>query len=153
MFMTEELQQKWQPVLEHPELEAIKDPYKKAVTALVLENQSHAMREDRRMLSETSDPGPTNIAGGVQNFDPILISLVRRSLPNLIAYDVAGVQPMTGPTVLTVHWQQTQASTHKTMHQVQAILHQVSLCLQALLKDLALMVIQHSSKWHSALRK
>ena len=100
MFMTEELQQKWQPVLEHPELEAIKDPYKKAVTALVLENQSHAMREDRRMLSETSDPGPTNIAGGVQNFDPILISLVRRSLPNLIAYDVAGVQPMTGPTGL-----------------------------------------------------
>ena len=101
MYLTEELQKKWEPVLEHPELEAIKDPYKKAVTALVLENQEQAMRQDRMALNETlSDAGPTNVAGGVQNFDPILISLVRRSLPNLIAYDVAGVQPMTGPTGL-----------------------------------------------------
>ena len=101
MYMTEELQQKWAPVLEHPELQSIKDPYKKAVTALVLENQHQAMRQDRQALNETlSDNGPTNVAGGVSNFDPILISLVRRSLPNLIAYDVAGVQPMTGPTGL-----------------------------------------------------
>jgi hypothetical protein len=98
--MTEELQKKWEPILEHPELEAIKDPYKKAVTALVLENQQQAMKQDARMLNETSDAGPTNVTTGVQNFDPILISLVRRSLPNLIAYDVAGVQPMTGPTGL-----------------------------------------------------
>ena len=100
MFMTEELQKKWQPVLEHPELASISDPYKKAVTALVLENQHQAMRQDARMLNETSDGGPTNVTGGVSNFDPILISLVRRSLPNLIAYDIAGVQPMTGPTGL-----------------------------------------------------
>lgn len=100
MFLTEELQKKWQPVLEHPELEAIKDPYKRAVTTLVLENQQQAMKQDRMALNEVSDTGPTNVAGGVQNFDPILISLVRRSLPNLIAYDVAGVQPMTGPTGL-----------------------------------------------------
>jgi hypothetical protein len=100
MYMTEELQKKWNPVLEHPELEAIKDPYKKAVTALVLENQHQAMAQDRQQLNELADGGPTNIAGGVQNFDPILISLVRRALPNLIAYDVAGVQPMTGPTGL-----------------------------------------------------
>ena len=100
MYMTEELQKKWNPVLEHPELEAIKDPYKKAVTALVLENQHQAMAQDRQQLNELADNGPTNIAGGVQNFDPILISLVRRALPNLIAYDVAGVQPMTGPTGL-----------------------------------------------------
>ena len=100
MYLTEELQKKWQPVLEHPELEAIKDPYKKAVTALVLENQHQAMAQDRMALNEASD-GPTNATGaGIQNFDPILISLVRRSLPNLIAYDVAGVQPMTGPTGL-----------------------------------------------------
>jgi hypothetical protein len=99
MYMTEELQKKWQPVLEHPELESIRDPYKKAVTALVLENQQQAMRQDRIALNE-ADPGPTNVTGGVQNFDPILISLVRRALPNLIAYDVAGVQPMTGPTGL-----------------------------------------------------
>ena len=100
MYLTEELQKKWQPVLEHPELEAIKDPYKKAVTALVLENQQQAMQQDRQSLNE-ADLGPTNVTGsGIQNFDPILISLVRRSLPNLIAYDVAGVQPMTGPTGL-----------------------------------------------------
>jgi hypothetical protein len=102
MYLTEELQGKWQAVLEHPELESIKDPYKKAVTALVLENQAQAMAKDRQVLNETNitDTGPTNVAGGVQNFDPILISLVRRALPNLIAYDVAGVQPMTGPTGL-----------------------------------------------------
>ena len=100
MYLTEELQQKWSPVLDHPELASIKDPYKRAVTALVLENQQKAMQQDRQSLNETSDAGPTNVAGGVQNFDPILISLVRRSLPNLIAYDVAGVQPMTGPTGL-----------------------------------------------------
>jgi hypothetical protein len=101
MYLTEELQKKWSPILEHPELEAIKDPYKKAVTALVLENQHQAMAQDRQALNETlTDTGPTNVAGGIQNFDPILISLVRRSLPNLIAYDIAGVQPMTGPTGL-----------------------------------------------------
>ena len=100
MYLTEELQKKWQPVLEHPELEAIKDPYKRAVTALVLENQHQAMAQDRQALNETTESGPTNVAGGVSNFDPVLISLVRRALPNLIAYDVAGVQPMTGPTGL-----------------------------------------------------
>ncbi len=102
MYMTEELQKKWQPVLEHPELESIRDPYKKAVTALVLENQQQAMRQDAMQMQSLNEnsAGPTNITGGVQNFDPILISLVRRALPNLIAYDVAGVQPMTGPTGL-----------------------------------------------------
>ena len=103
MFLSEELQQKWQPVLEHPELEAIKDPYKKAVTAVILENQQREMAAAASQLNETapSISAPTNVTGGgVQNFDPILISLVRRALPNLIAYDVAGVQPMTGPTGL-----------------------------------------------------
>ena len=100
MYMTEELSKKWAPVLEHPELEAIKDPYKRAVTTLVLENQQQAMRQDAQALNETTESGPTNVAGGVNNFDPILISLVRRALPNLIAYDIAGVQPMTGPTGL-----------------------------------------------------
>jgi hypothetical protein len=101
MYLTEELQKKWSPVLDHPELVSIKDPYKRAVTALVLENQQQAMRQDRMALNEAPTvAGPSNVTGGVQNFDPILISLVRRSLPNLIAYDVAGVQPMTGPTGL-----------------------------------------------------
>lgn len=100
MYLTEELQKKWQPVLEHPELESIKDPYKKAVTALVLENQQQAMAQDSQALNEVNSSGPSTTTGGVNNFDPILISLVRRALPNLIAYDVAGVQPMTGPTGL-----------------------------------------------------
>ena len=100
MYLSEQLQKKWEPILEHPELASIKDPYKKAVTAMVLENQQQAMAQDGQMLSEVNSAGPTNVAGGVQNFDPILISLVRRALPNLIAYDVAGVQPMTGPTGL-----------------------------------------------------
>jgi len=103
MYLTEELQKKWDPVLNHPELEAIKDPYKRSVTALVLENQQQAMAQDRMALNEAATGGstPANITGsGVNNFDPILISLVRRALPNLIAYDVAGVQPMTGPTGL-----------------------------------------------------
>jgi hypothetical protein len=96
-LINEELQEKWNPILNHPELASITDPYKKAVTAIVLENQQIAMDQDRQTLNETA---PTNVAGGISNFDPILISLVRRALPNLIAYDVAGVQPMTGPTGL-----------------------------------------------------
>ena len=97
-LLNEELQAKWGPILEHPELTSISDPYKKAVTAIILENQQAAMDSDRQTLNEAG--GPTNVAGGISNFDPILISLVRRALPNLIAYDIAGVQPMTGPTGL-----------------------------------------------------
>ena len=98
MFQTEHLQEKWQPVLEHPDLDKIEDSYKRAVTTLILENQEKAMREDQSFLSEAA---PTNsTAGQVSNWDPILISLVRRAMPNLIAYDVCGVQPMTGPTGL-----------------------------------------------------
>jgi hypothetical protein len=100
MYLSEDIQKKWEPVLEHPELDSIKDPYKKAVTAMILENQSRAMQNDREQLNEVAVDGPTNLTGGVKNYDPILISLVRRALPNLIAYDVAGVQPMTGPTGL-----------------------------------------------------
>jgi hypothetical protein len=98
MFQTEHLQEKWAPVLEHKDLPEIKDSYRRAVTTIVLENQEKALREDRSFLGEAA---PTNATGAsVDNWDPILISLVRRSMPNLIAYDVAGVQPMTGPTGL-----------------------------------------------------
>ena len=99
MFQTEHLQEKWQPVLEHPDLPKIEDSYKRAVTTLILENQEKAMREDSSFLTETA---PVNSMGGGQldTWDPILISLVRRAMPNLIAYDVCGVQPMTGPTGL-----------------------------------------------------
>jgi hypothetical protein len=98
MYNSENLQEKWQPVLNHPDLPEIKDNYRKAVTSIILENQEKAMKEDASFLSEAA---PTNSTGGtVQNYDPILISLVRRAMPNLIAYDVCSVQPMTGPTGL-----------------------------------------------------
>jgi len=98
MFNAEHLQEKWQPVLEHNDLPEIKDSYRKAVTTIILENQEKALREDRGFLGEAA---PTNATGSsVDNWDPILISLVRRAMPNLIAYDIAGVQPMTGPTGL-----------------------------------------------------
>ena len=98
MYQTENLQEKWQPVLAHPDLPEIQDSYKRAVTTLILENQEKALREDRNFLSEAA---PINSTGSsIDNWDPILISLVRRSMPNLIAYDICGVQPMTGPTGL-----------------------------------------------------
>ena len=99
MYLTEQLEQKWSPVLDHEGAGKIKDSYRRAVTAIILENQEKAMAEEGRQLNESA---PTNATSStyVQNYDPILISLVRRSLPKLIAYDVCGVQPMTGPTGL-----------------------------------------------------
>ena len=98
MYLTENLQEKWQPVLEHPDLPKIEDSYKRAVTTVILENQEKAVREDRSFMAEAA---PANATGSsVDNWDPVLISLVRRAMPNLIAYDICGVQPMTGPTGL-----------------------------------------------------
>jgi len=98
MFNSENLQEKWQPVLEHGDLPEIKDSYKRAVTSVILENQEKALKEDAAFLNEAA---PTNATGaGIGNWDPILISLVRRAMPNLIAYDICAVQPMTGPTGL-----------------------------------------------------
>jgi len=109
MFMSEQLQEKWAPILEHKDADPIKDSYKKAVTSVLLENQERFLREERGMLTEAA---PTNSVGGtgfsgsstatgpVAGFDPVLISLIRRSMPKLIAYDICGVQPMTGPTGL-----------------------------------------------------
>ena len=95
MYLSEQLQTKWNGVLDHPDLPAISDPYRKAVTAVVLENQAVEMQKAGMITETTNQTGAS-----IKNFDPILISLVRRSLPNLIAYDVCGVQPMTGPTGL-----------------------------------------------------
>ena len=97
MYLTENLQEKWQPVLEHPDLPKIEDSYKRAVTTVILENQEKAVREDASFISEAA---PTSNTTSASNWDPVLISLVRRAMPNLIAYDVCGVQPMTGPTGL-----------------------------------------------------
>jgi hypothetical protein len=113
MFLSEGLQNKWKSILDHPSLPPITDPYRKAVTAVILENQEKASQEERAQMhgSFLSEASATNSTGGglgggatatgpMAGFDPILISLVRRSLPNLIAYDICGVQPMTGPTGL-----------------------------------------------------
>ena len=98
------LMEKWGPVLDHESAPSIQDNYKKAVTARLLENQEIALQEERAQaqgnyISEAA--APNNIGGGnIGTFDPVLISLVRRAMPNLIAYDIAGVQPMSGPTGL-----------------------------------------------------
>ena len=98
------LMEKWGPVLEHESVSPIQDNYKKAVTARLLENQEVSLQEERaqaqgNFISEAA--AANNIGGGnIGSFDPVLISLVRRAMPNLIAYDIAGVQPMSGPTGL-----------------------------------------------------
>jgi len=114
-YVTDELVEKWQPVIEHPDLAEIKDAHKRSTVATLLENQERASREAATgsggysMPSLLGEAAPGNAMGAssstasdgaVDIFDPVLISLVRRSMPNLIAYDICGVQPMTGPTGL-----------------------------------------------------
>ena len=107
MPSNEVLQEKWAPLLNYDGIDPIKDAHRKAVTAQLLENQEIALREEKEFLHEAA---PTNSVGNggftssggqtVAGFDPVLISLIRRAMPNLVAYDLAGVQPMTGPTGL-----------------------------------------------------
>ena len=98
MFNAEQLQEKWAPILNHDGLGEIKDPHKRMVTSVLLENQEKMIKEEQEFLGEAA---PTNSTGSsISNFDPVLISLIRRSMPNLVAYDLAGVQPMNGPTGL-----------------------------------------------------
>jgi hypothetical protein len=117
MYLSEEIQRKWAPVLDHEALGTIKDSHRRSVTAVVLENTERALMESGahgQYQTLTEAPGAASVlpanfmggssssagAGGVDTFDPVLISLVRRAMPNLIAYDICGVQPMTGPTGL-----------------------------------------------------
>ena len=116
MFNAQALTEKWAPVLGHEGSSAITDNYRKSVTAVLLENQERFMREERGMLNEAggsagnnagaiggnalSGSGLTTQTGGLAGFDPVMISLIRRAMPNLIAYDICGVQPMSGPTGL-----------------------------------------------------
>ena len=99
MLNAEQELKKWAPVLNAEGAPAIADSYKKAVTAKLLENTEKALKEERD-ASSFGELNETTQTGGVGKFDPVLISLVRRAMPNLIAYDVAGVQPMSGPTGL-----------------------------------------------------
>jgi len=110
MFNAEYLQEKWAPILDYQGLDSIKDSHRRMVTAVLLENQEKTIREEREFLSEApTNAGNTAGAQGgfsgsggqtVAGFDPVLISLIRRAMPNLVAYDLAGVQPMNGPTGL-----------------------------------------------------
>ena len=119
MFQSEQLQEKWKPLLDYEGLDKIEDPHKRSVTAVLLENQEKFLREEQAFgsgINLMEADGPTNRAnangaqggfgadatatGPVAGFDPVLISLIRRSMPNLVAYDLAGVQPMSGPTGL-----------------------------------------------------
>ena len=109
MYISEELQRKWAPVLDHDSVGSITDSHKRNVTAIVLENTEHALRESSAHGAyQTLTEAPTNVignspssgSGAVDTFDPVLISLVRRAMPNLVAYDICGVQPMSGPTGL-----------------------------------------------------
>ena len=118
MFQSEQLQEKWAPLLNYDGLDEIKDNHRKAVTAVLLENQEKFLREqsdfaqsgsflteqpNQNTASTTNAPGFSGSAtatGPAAGFDPVLISLIRRAMPNLVAYDLAGVQPMSGPTGL-----------------------------------------------------
>ena len=120
MYLNEELQQKWAPVLEHADLPKIENAHKRGVVATLLENTEKALMEassqaaGSQFLSESPVPVNAGVAGGAGNyatFDPVLISLVRRAMPNLIAYDICGVQPMTGPTGLIFAMRSQYANT------------------------------------------
>ena len=109
MFNAEHLQEKWAPILDYQGMDTIRDSHRRAVTAILLENQERALREEREFLFETPTVNTNSGANAgfsagasspVAGFDPVLISLIRRSMPNLVAYDLAGVQPMNGPTGL-----------------------------------------------------
>jgi hypothetical protein len=119
MFHSEHLQEKWAPLLDYQGLDPIKDSHRRSVTAVLLENQERFLREESAfqaggitnlMESPTNSGNASGVGGGfgggaasagpTAGFDPVLISLIRRSMPNLVAYDLAGVQPMSGPTGL-----------------------------------------------------
>ena len=139
MYQSDELQKKWQPVLEHPDLAEIKDAHKRAVTATLLENQERSAREEShgtggyQAPSLLGEAAPTNAMGAssstasdgsIDTFDPVLISLVRRSMPNLIAYDICGVQPMSGPTGLIFAMRSrtsTQGGTEALFNEVNTV--------------------------------
>ena len=130
MFNAEQLQEKWAPILDYEGMDPIRDSHRRSVTAILLENQERELREERAFLSEsptnfTGSSGATagfsaSATGATQGFDPVLISLIRRSMPNLVAYDLAGVQPMNGPTGLIF----AMRSRYNTMSGTEALFNE-----------------------------
>jgi hypothetical protein len=133
MPLNEHLQEKWAPLLDYDGMDPIKDSHRRAVTAQLLENQEIALREEREFLYEspTNSVGATGYQSGggqtVAGFDPVLISLIRRSMPNLVAYDLAGVQPMNGPTGLIF----AMRSRYKTQGGVEALFNEADSAFSA----------------------
>ena len=125
MYLSENIQKKWGAILEHADLPEIKDNYKKTVTAILLENQEKALNEERSMLNELA---PANSIGdgsaGVAKYDPIMIGLVRRAMPNLMAYDICGVQPMTGPTGLIFAMRSVYGNTRAVASATEALFNE-----------------------------
>ena len=132
MYNSEQLQEKWAPILDYDGLDPIKDAHRRSVTAILLENQEKELREESEFLSEapnvnTQSSGSAagfsadaTAAGPVAGFDPVLISLIRRAMPNLVAYDLAGVQPMNGPTGLIF----AMRSRYKTQSGTEALFNE-----------------------------
>ena len=136
---SDHLQEKWAPLLDYDGLDPIKDPHRRAVTAALLENQEQAIREESEFLSEAAPTNSTGSSGATAGFsagagsptagfDPVLISLIRRSMPNLVAYDLAGVQPMTGPTGLIF----AMRSRFETMSGTEALFNEADTSFSAL---------------------
>jgi hypothetical protein len=127
MYLSENIQKKWSAILEHADLPEIKDNYKKTVTAILLENQEKALAEERQMLNELA---PANNIGdgtaGVAKYDPIMIGLVRRAMPNLMAYDICGVQPMTGPTGLIFAMRSVYGNTRTVANGTEALFNEAN---------------------------
>jgi hypothetical protein len=128
-MLTEQALRKWKPVLDHADMAAITDPHRRAVTATLLENQEQAVRQ--QMLAE----GPANVAGtgmspvvgsegNIKGYDPILIQLVRRAMPNLMAYDICGVQAMSAPTGLIFAMRSKYATRDSSTHGAEALFNE-----------------------------
>ena len=126
MFLSENLQQKWQAILEHPDLPEIKDSYKRAVTSVLLENQERSLREERSALFEAAPANNISATNGIDKYDPIMIGLVRRAMPNLMAYDICGVQPMTGPTGLIFAMRSTYGSARTPSTRTEALYNEAN---------------------------
>ena len=136
MFLSENYQKKWEAILDHPDLPPIKDSYKRQVTSVLLENQERSLREERSALFETAPTNNISATAGIDKYDPIMIGLVRRAMPNLMAYDICGVQPMTGPTGLIFAMRSTYgAERNNTSTRKEALFNEANTSFSSSMQD------------------